>query len=133
MTPRSWIRRLFARATHTVRKASARRRPSLEALEDRALPAVNFAPAIHFGSASRPSSVAVGDFNGDGQQDLATANTDSNNVSVLLGNRDGSFPSAAHFGTGDRPVSVAVGDFNGDGLQDLATANSFSNTVSVLV
>ena len=36
-------------------------------------------------------SVAVGDFNGDGKQDLATANFGSNNVSILLGNGDGQF------------------------------------------
>ncbi|MEH2123762.1 FG-GAP repeat protein [Nostoc sp.] len=31
-----------------------------------------------------PFSVTVGDFNGDGKQDLAAANYNSNNVSVLL-------------------------------------------------
>ncbi len=35
---------------------------------------------------NRPFSVAVGDFNGDGVQDLAVANYDSNNVSVLINN-----------------------------------------------
>ena len=40
---------------------------------------------------TRLDSVAVGDFNGDGKQDLAVANVDSNNVSILLGNGAGSF------------------------------------------
>jgi hypothetical protein len=35
---------------------------------------------------SFPYSVAVGDFNGDGKPDLAVANSDSNNVSVLINN-----------------------------------------------
>ena len=42
---------------------------------------------------SRPFSVAVGDFNGDGKADLAVANYGSNTVSILLGNGDGTFRS----------------------------------------
>lgn len=38
-----------------------------------------------------PSSVVVGDFNLDGIQDLAVANSGGNNGSVLLGNGDGHF------------------------------------------
>ena len=47
----------------------------------------------------------------------------SNNVSVLLGNGDGSFQSAVNYGAGDEPSSVAIGDLNGDGDLDLAVAN----------
>src|SRR5712692_3099804 len=57
----------------------------------------------------QPYSVAVGDFNGDGVQDLAVANNVSDNVSVLLGNGDGSFQAARNFGAGIGPSSVAVG------------------------
>src|SRR5437870_1062741 len=135
MTARSWLRKLFAsRTPRTVRKAPARYRPSLEALEDRALPSVNFAPAVNYGVGTVPFNVAVGDFNGDGKQDLATANSlGSNNVNVLLGNGDGTFQSPVTYGVGNVPTSVAVGDFNGDGRQDLATANLVSNTMSVLL
>src|SRR5215831_10388909 len=84
-----------------------------------------FQAAVNFGVGIRPAVVTVGDFNGDGIQDLAVANNGSNNVSVLLGNGDGTFQAAVNFGAGDRPVSVAVGDFNGDGRLDLAVANDF--------
>jgi Ca2+-binding RTX toxin-like protein len=77
--------------------------------------------------------VAVADFNGDGIRDLATANSGSNNVSVLLGQDNGSFSPATNFSVGSNPRSVAVADFNGDGISDLATANSGSNNVSVLL
>ena len=52
-----------------------------------------FGAATNFGlnGGSNPYSVAVGDFNGDGKQDLATANYNSNNVSILLGNGLGGF------------------------------------------
>ncbi|MBD1828331.1 DUF4347 domain-containing protein [Microcoleus vaginatus GB1-A2] len=77
-------------------------------------------------------SVAVGDFNKDGNSDLVTANNATNNVSLLLGNGDGTFGAATYFGVGSRPYTVAVGDFNGDGNSDLATANQTSNNVSIL-
>ena len=87
---------------------------------------VSFIARRDFAAGARPFSVAVGDFNGDGKPDLAVANFGSNNVSVLLGNGDGSFQAARNFGAGTTPRSVAVGDFNGDGLQDLAVANGGS-------
>ena len=83
----------------------------------------SFSAATNFGVGSNPFSVAVGDFNGDGKQDLAVANNNSENVSVLLGDGAGGFSAAVDFGVGDVPRSIAVGDFNGDGRQDLATAN----------
>ncbi len=79
-----------------------------------------------------PISVAVGDFNGNGIQDLATANQASGNASVLLGTGTGTFGPAVPFAAETAPQAVAVGDFNGDGLQDLAVANG-SDTVSVLL
>jgi CSLREA domain-containing protein len=93
----------------------------------------SFAAAANFGVGTGPQSVAVGDFNGDGKLDLATANGSSDNVSVLLGNGAGSFGAATNFGAGTAPQSVAVGDFNGDGKLDLATANFTSDDVSVLL
>jgi uncharacterized protein YfaP (DUF2135 family) len=92
--------------------------------------------------AYRPVSVAVGDFNGDHKLDLAIANlcgndptcqSGPNNVSILLGNGDGTFQKPQKFGTGSNPSSVAVADFNGDGKLDLAVANNIDSTVSILL
>jgi FG-GAP-like repeat len=82
---------------------------------------------------TNPSSVAIGDLNGDGRLDLAVANAGSNTVSVLLGNGDGTFQAQTQYATGTNPESVAIGDLNGDGRLDLAVANYDSNTVSVLL
>jgi hypothetical protein len=78
------------------------------------------------------SFVAVGDFNGDGKQDLAVTNQLSNTVSILMGNGDGSFRPEVSLSTGTHPVSISVGDLNGDGRQDFVVANQ-SGTVSVFL
>src|SRR3989442_3564762 len=93
---------------------------------------VSFIARRDFAAGRSPDSVAVGDFNGDGKLDLAVANFDSSDVSVLLGNGHGSFQAALTFGAGRSPCFVAVGDFNGDGKLDLVVANFDSNDISVL-
>ena len=94
----------------------------------------NFSAATNYGVGGySPRSVAVGDFNGDGKQDLATANGGSNNVSIFLGDGAGNFSAATNHAVGANPYSVAVGDFNGDGKQDLAVANSTSSDLSILL
>ncbi len=80
--------------------------------------------------------MAVADLNGDGDPDIVTANAGSDpgseDVSVLLGNGDGSFQDPQLFDAGDFPNSVAVADLNGDGTPDIVTANADPSDVSVL-
>jgi VCBS repeat protein len=87
------------------------------------------------GSVPLPQSVTAADFNADGNIDLATANERLNNITILLGNGDGTFPSpnisTRAVGTG--PSDVASSDLNGDGKVDLAVANTTSSTVSILL
>src|SRR6266581_6915083 len=85
------------------------------------------------GSQQGPSNIVVGDFNGDGKLDLAVTDYSNNNVSVLLGNGDGTFQAPRTFPVGIHPAQVAVGDFNGDGKPDLVVSNYDSNTISVLL
>src|SRR3954451_384088 len=74
-----------------------------------------------------PANIAIGDVNGDGKPDLATANDSSNNSSVFLGNGLGRFLHIAgspfSFPNASSPLGVAVGDLSGDGLADVAVAN----------
>jgi hypothetical protein len=98
-----------------------------------------FLPAVSYAAGNNPQSVAVGDFNGDGKQDLAVANVgdyygNGQGVSILLGQGDGTFQTPVSYAAENNPQSVAVGDFNGDGKQDLAVANAYpGNSVSVLL
>src|ERR1043166_5302983 len=90
----------------------------------------NFSAATNFPAGSSPYSVAVGDFNGDGKQDLAVANYFADKVSILLGDGTGNLSAPASFSAGTSPLSVAAGDFNGDGKQDLAVTDENFDTGS---
>jgi hypothetical protein len=98
----------------------------------------SFQAKLDYETDIEPSSVAIGDLNGDFKPDLATANSSvfvgqPDTVSVLLNSGDGSFHARLDYLTGSEPYSVAIGDLSGDGKPDLATANARANTVSVLV
>src|SRR5262249_54869287 len=84
-----------------------------------------FQPALVYPVGHGPTSVAVGDLNGDGALDLVVADQADSTLSVLLGNGDGTFGPATSFrSTLPNPTSVALGDFDGDGSPDLVVAHS---------
>ncbi len=105
----------------------------LLAAAERASAQLSFSAPSSLAVGSYPYSVTTADFNGDGEIDLASANRNSNNLSVLLGNGDGSFAGATNFVAGSDPQTVTTADFNGDGEIDLASANTNSNNLSVLL
>lgn len=84
---------------------------------------------------ARPFSVAMGDLNGDGVNDLAVSNQGDGTVTILLGNGTGAFTQApgSPIAVGQFPVSVAMGSLNADGFADLAVANAGSNSVTILL
>ncbi len=98
----------------------------------------NFNPAVPYVvgtnlSGSQPSGVVIGDFNGDGKLDIASANYNSNNVSVLLGDGAGNFTLGGNFAVHGGPAAIAMGDFNRDGRLDLVTANFSTGDISTLM
>lgn len=97
-----------------------------------------FAPATGspFPAGHGPNDVAVGDFNRDGHLDLAFANHETQQLTVLLGNGRGGFAPAP---TSPIPVAVrphphgiATGDFNGDGNLDLVTDSWAEDRLEIL-
>jgi hypothetical protein len=93
-----------------------------------------FGPSVDYEGGRLPAEVAIGDLNGDGKPDVATANSDdSGTMSVLLGLGDGSLGAEREYRAGSGLLSVALGDLNGDGKLDAVTANAEGNSVSVLL
>src|SRR5436190_851014 len=107
--------------------------PVVVALQTPASASVSFGPKIDFVTGSGPYAVASADFDRDGRPDMAVANTNSDTVSVLLGDGMGGFGTKTDFATGSGPASVASADFDRNGAPDLAVANELSDTVSVLL
>jgi VCBS repeat protein/FG-GAP repeat protein len=91
--------------------------------------------ASPFDAGTGASAIAVGDFNRDGVLDLAVVNSGAGNVSIFIGNGDGTFDPASTptVGVGTTPVAAVTGDWDGDGKLDLAVANSGDDTVSILL
>jgi hypothetical protein len=97
-----------------------------------------FRARVDYLTAVGSTSAAIGDFNHDGNTDLAVANICSNSlcvassISVLLGKGDGTFRPHVDYATGAGALGIAVGDLNGDGMPDLVTAD-FYDAASVFL
>jgi hypothetical protein len=69
-----------------------------------------------------PMAIASADLDGDGNLDLVVGNYDSEDLSVFLGNGDGTLQPGVRFATTMMPTALVIGDFNGDGRPDVACA-----------
>ena len=80
-----------------------------------------------------PTSVVVGDFNGDGVLDLALS--DLNGIEIALGNGDGTFTetSASPIQVPSELYSLQAGDFNHDGKLDLAGLDTYFGQIVLLL
>jgi len=96
-----------------------------------------FTPWASWDTGEGPSGLAKGDFDGDGRDDLVVANTNSNTVSIFLGQVGGGFSALSPIPVDRRPgfypTGIAVADLNNDGCPDIVTANWTSGTVTVLL
>jgi hypothetical protein len=125
-----WQQKLNPGTRRSPRAWQAPKRPAseiltLENLEERAL--LSFLPAVNYpiGPNSAPFSVAVGDLRGNGIVDLVTDNINTQTVSVLLGNGDGTFQAPIEYALGaNSSQHLALGDVTGNGVLDIVVAGS---------
>ncbi len=94
-----------------------------------------FATSMNYSVAGTANSwgMDASDVNGDGLIDVATANRQSDDISVHLSGASG-FSSSVQVlsSNGDQPFDVAFGDIDGDGSDDLAVANKDSTVSNIL-
>ncbi|MCK5414465.1 MAG: VCBS repeat-containing protein, partial [Thermoplasmata archaeon] len=82
---------------------------------------------------SNAMGVATGDFNDDGRDDVVVTNFDSDTVTVLLQDDQGSLSTKNHYGTSNWPSCVDTGDFNNDGLEDFAVGCLVGSSVDFFI
>src|SRR5262249_39794512 len=121
---RLWWPRLARRSSPW--KHPWRRPLFLEPLEGRDLPSFVTAPAYPAGTNAR--AVAVADFNGDGQPDLAVANNVFNGTVSILRARGGGSCAPVYYAAGSYATDVIAADFDGDGKQDLAVVDDATSS-----
>lgn len=80
-----------------------------------------------------PVFATIADVNHDGIFDLLVLNSVSNDLSVLIGNADGTYQSPVNYPVGVSPTAMAFEFFNKDSNLDIAIANSGSNDISILL
>ena len=82
---------------------------------------------------TQPLGITAADFDGDGDDDLAFANFQSDDVFVALSDGDGRFtPEAGSpIHAGDGVYGIAAADFNGDHRPDLAVSSEYDHLVTI--
>lgn len=91
-----------------------------------------YSSAVTYPAGIQTYGTFIADINGDSRPDMMAANAGSDNVSVYIGNGNGTFAAAVNYSVGVAPTSVYAADFDGDSDKDLVTANA-GGGVSILI
>ena len=92
-----------------------------------------FALPTSFQVGDQPYDLGAGDLDGDGVVDLAVANFESDDVTVLPGLGNGGFANGLEYQAGDGPFGLLVADLNSDRAPDVATADLNQGKASLLI
>lgn len=100
--------------------------------------AMSFNATVYDGTGDYPTFTAAGDFDTDGDIDIALAVFHDTRTYIFLNNGDGSFSDPLYVDQKDGGRSITAADFNNDGKLDLATANRdprgyYDSSVSIML
>jgi hypothetical protein len=109
--------------------------PHVARLRVATAPATGLFNGEQFITGGQPRAVALRDVNGDGRLDVVTANDNTNNLSVLLGNGAGRFAGPANYPltVAGQPGDLDLGDLDGDGRLDAVAPKVGANAIAVLL
>ena len=93
----------------------------------------NFTAADSVVGQTNASALSGGDWDGDGDLDLASANNGASRVDILINDGAGDFTAADTVSGQTDTRALAAGDWDGDGDLDLASANNGANRVDILI
>ena len=93
---------LFAAALSCCDDSFETVRPAIKDLPGK----VPFSPPVYFESYNTPLAACLGDFNGDGHDDIAVANAATDDVSVMAGTGDGVFINKTMYAVGYSPYET---------------------------
>ncbi|CAF4307981.1 unnamed protein product, partial [Adineta steineri] len=85
------------------------------------------------GNNSNPTYIDIADFNNDYQLDIVVVNKGSNNILILLGDKNGRFQNLISYSTGygSKPESLAISDLNNDNNMDIIVANVYTHNIAI--
>src|SRR5215510_7252843 len=92
-----------------------------------------FKKHVDYGVGPTPEAIVAGDFNGDGNPDLAVLSQQTLGLSIFIGNGNGSFQTPVNYQLGDISLSVVAADLNGDHKLDLAVACSLGHEMEIFL
>ena len=76
----------------------------------------------------KPYNLDVGDFDADGDLDIATVNDGAHSVTILLNDGTGAFSIGSTLTGFNRPQAITAGDFDANGTIDLGVVNAGANS-----
>ncbi|MCD6068441.1 MAG: putative Ig proteinputative calcium-binding proteinFG-GAP repeat protein [Bacteroidetes bacterium] len=92
---------------------------------------VCFTPHADYPTGTAPYAIVAGDFNNDGNQDLAVTNAQSSSISVFSGAGNGTFGPATPIPATGFVLCICKADFNGDNFQDIAFTSIGGSAMNV--
>ena len=91
------------------------------------------APLHNYATNLTPLSVYVADFDNDLNLDVATANQNTADISILFNAGEGVFAPPVNYQVGENPGDFCASDFNGDGFVDLACTSRRFDNIAILL